>query len=127
LAVSEHIDDFHEFFAEHKNIELPYGNRQPGKHWWAAELPTAEEIAVAKESLAKYGNKVDYIFTHAPSSRVLASRTFKFSPHMASQLIFFEWIEENVQFGHWWSGHLHEDFSYDDRHIGFYNQIRMVE
>jgi len=125
--IAEHIDDFHEYFAEHKNIKLPRGNRQPGKDWWAAELPSAEEIAVAKDNLAKYGNKVDYILTHTPSSRVLASRMFEINPQSADQLAFFDWIEENVKFEHFWSGHLHEDFYYDDRHIGFYEQIRVLE
>jgi|GEM_PF-1557332 len=125
--IFEHIDDFHEFFTENKNIDLSFGKRIPGINWWAEELPTAEEIAVAKESLAKYGNKVDYIFTHTPLSRVISSRMLNIKPQSAKQLEFFDWIEKNVEFNHWWSGHRHEDFSFDDRHVGFYNQIRTVD
>ena len=32
--------------------------------WWEAEEPTPDEIANARENLAAYGNKVDYVLTH---------------------------------------------------------------
>jgi hypothetical protein len=51
----------------------------------------------------------------------------KESPWAAPLIDFFDWAEENVQFEHWWFGHLQSDFVYDAKHVGFYDAIREVE
>lgn len=38
--------------------------------WWPQELPTIEEVMLAREELAKYDNQVDCIVTHECSSTV---------------------------------------------------------
>lgn len=38
--------------------------------WWPHELPTIEEVMLAREELAKYDNQVDCIVTHECSSTV---------------------------------------------------------
>jgi len=126
--INAHLDDYHAFFAGHDKMQGPSrsGGRVPGKSWWAAEIPTQEELSEAKANLAKANNKVDYILTHTAPTQILASRGLNpnESPQASEMMSFFEWLEQNVEFNNWWFGHLHEDFYYDMRHIGFYEQIR---
>jgi DNA repair exonuclease SbcCD nuclease subunit len=132
IIIQKHLGDYftHDFKASFDAL-LKYDKRVcrvPGKSWWAGEIPSPDEIAEAKANLAAHGNKVDYILTHTPSSRV--HRHFGFDPRerpWGEPLIaFLDWLEDNVEFEHWWFGHLHHDFYYDSRHIGLYDGIREV-
>jgi len=126
----KHLDKFHSFdFREEFERLMKYERRMcrvPGRSWWAAEVPTTDEIAEAKANLAAHGNKVDYILTHTPSSRVYRHFGFepKGQPWQSDLIDLFDWIEENIEFRHWYFGHLHEDFSYDAKHSGLYDTVR---
>ena len=62
------------------------------------ELPTDEEIALAKENLAKHNNKVDYIVTHDTSSRILHQMYDNCGGCTPNKLNdFFDWIENNIE------------------------------
>jgi predicted phosphodiesterase len=129
-VLSAHLDEFHtrDFRADYDNL-LKYEQREcrcPGRSWWAAEVPTPEEIAEAKANLARVGNKVDYVLTHTGSSRMYRHFGYRVNEHPWDKnlIAFFDWIEENIRFKHWYFGHLHQDFIYDAKHIGFYDAIK---
>jgi hypothetical protein len=128
--ISAHLDDYftHNFRAEYRNLPKHQQGacRVPGRSWWPEEIPSPKEIAEAKANLAAHGNKVDYILTHTASSRIYRHRGYDPNerPWGAPLIAFFDWVEENVQFKHWWFGHMHSDFVYDEKHIGFYEGFR---
>lgn len=44
--------------------------RVEGETWWSRELPSAEELAHARETLASLNQQVDYIITHSVAPTV---------------------------------------------------------
>lgn len=88
--------------------------------WWPQEEPSREEIALAYENLNKCGNKVDYVLTHKyrienPDADPLTLQGFS------------NYVEKNVEFQHWYSGHWHKTAFLDDRHtVVFQEPIQLV-
>jgi predicted phosphodiesterase len=124
-----HTLDWDEIYRTYKGERVDYdygGGRLPGKSWWYNEVPSPAEMSEAEANLAKIGNKVDYILSHTGSTRIHQHLGFNCNnpPWQAELMEFFDRLEENIEFDHWWFGHLHKDFVYDERHIGFYDSIR---
>ena len=79
--------------------------------WYPQEEATEGEIALAYRNLQKVGNNVDYIFTHKYKLR--AEDVFdKSDPFEA----LCNYIDESVQFTHWYAGHWHITHAMDSRH-----------
>jgi predicted phosphodiesterase len=88
--------------------------------WHDGEEPTREELALAYENLKAHGNKVDYVLTH------------KYYPDMASDDPLTleglkEYIDSNVDFKRWYSGHWHRETTFSDRHIVVYENLKELE
>lgn len=82
--------------------------RRPHFSWFPQEMPTDEEMKEAIANLEKYENKVDYILTHAAPEETMNI----FHPyHLEEKKLndFLEWVCENVEYKHWYMGHLHKD------------------
>ena len=122
-----HTMDWSEIYKNWQR-EKYFGCRVPGRSWWAAEVPSLDEIAEAQANLAAHGNKIDHVLTHTASSRIYAHLGYSATekPWNAGLVKFFDSIEETVNFKHWWFGHMHEDFMYDERHRGLYQDVMMV-
>lgn len=85
-----------------KNLRIPY------KSWWPQEMPTEEEMKNAVSNLKKNGLSVDYIVTHAAPEETM--NIFHPEHHEEKNLnVFLEWIRENINYKHWYMGHLHRD------------------
>ena len=123
-----HTLDWHEIYAIRRR-EWNLDCRVPGRSWWAEEVPSPTEFAEAEANLAAHGNGVDYVLTHTGSSRIYAHLGYSATekPWNAGLIEFFDKVEETVDFKHWWFGHMHKDFVYDERHRGFYNDVVMVD
>lgn len=92
--------------------------------WWKEELPTDEEFSFAKENLAKHNNKVDYIVTHDTSSRVLHKMYNNCGGCNPNRLNdFFDWIENNIEYKHWFFGHHHINKDFDKKTTCLYYNI----
>ena len=80
--------------------------RVEGETWWSRELPSAEELAHARETLASLNQQVDYIITHS-----VAPTVNKFLDREQMQinllLAFLNEISETVQFKRWYFGSCH--------------------
>jgi predicted phosphodiesterase len=128
-VISAHLSDYFtcDFTDEYDKLhQYQQRNcRTPGRSWWREEIPSSAEIAEAKSILAAHNNSTDYILTHAPSSRVYRHLGYDplATPWAAPLIDFHNWAEDKVAFKHWYFGHMHMDFSYDDRHTGLYQQI----
>ncbi|MDR1765378.1 MAG: metallophosphatase [Lachnospiraceae bacterium] len=128
-AIKKHLDDYfsHDFREDWKWIP-PSGQwrcRQPGRSWWAGEIPDPEEIRRAKENLTAHGNRVDYVLTHTSPSMVYRHLGYNPLEHPWGKplLEFLDWVEENVEFKAWYFGHHHQDFTFDDRHYCLYDSF----
>lgn len=77
-----------------------------GQNWWQREIPTEEELKEGLDNLARCGNRVDFIATYEPPSRLhdfIDSRTSDRN-HINTYL---NGIFENISFGAWYFGKLH--------------------
>lgn len=97
--------------------------RIEGSSWWKEELPNAEELETARETLTKADNKVDYIITHTcPDSivnRVCAHPDYHDMPFR----LFLQDIADTVDFKHWYFGHYHDDRELSDKFTLLYHSV----
>ncbi len=81
------------------------------------EDPSAEEIAFGIKNLNRHNNKVDYILTHKYKSGEGELATKNSLQYLTN------YIDENVSFTHWYSGHWHKTVKLDGLHTVIYNEI----
>ncbi len=84
--------------------------------WYEGEEPTPEELSAAYKILKKADNKVDYILTH----KYLACENDKSEALSLEGLTGY--IDVNVTFTHWYSGHWHRTEFIDDSHTVAYDE-----
>ena len=89
--------------------------KRAGKPWYPEEAPTQEELLRAYANLEKCGRKVDYILTHKYEmgeeiSSVELSELCKF-------------IDEQVEFKHFYAGHWHLCHCIDEKHTVVYDKL----
>lgn len=89
--------------------------------WWPEEIPSFSEQEYGVENLNKVGNKVDFIITHCCGTDTLNC----FDKYAESDEVtqFFKFINQNVEFEHWYFGHYHIDRKIDEKHTCMYNEI----
>ena len=87
--------------------------------WQEEEIPTEQEISRAYENLKKYGNCVDYILTHK----------YDIGKGTCTEELFnlCRFIDNNVQFKHWYAGHWHTNKRVDEKHTFVYDEIVAIE
>lgn len=113
-----HLMRGHIFTFEGKSF-FTMGGCKSSKKWWdrglasAFEDPSKEEISLAYENLAAHGNRVDYVLTHKYKLEDAAA------PLSLAGLSHF--IENEVSFGHWYSGHWHAQARVDEKHTFVYD------
>jgi Predicted phosphoesterases, related to the Icc protein len=102
--------------------------------WWEQELPTTQELNDGIDNLEASNWEVDYIITHCCSSRTLNTvidfkdkvqaekdekskglgYNFKEEPKYRYEADilnkYFDFIEENLKYKHWFFGHYHIDY-----------------
>ena len=86
--------------------------------WYPEEEPTNEELTRAYSNLKKYNNKVDYILTH------------KYEMTQTGTKELFElcnYINEKVEFKHFYSGHSHVYAPLDEKHTIVYDKLVSLE
>ena len=99
--------------------------RVEGETWWSRELPSAEELAHARETLASLNQQVDYIITHS-----VAPTVNKFLDREQMQinllLAFLNEISETVQFKRWYFGSCHLDKAIPPKYCAVYQEVLPV-
>lgn len=81
--------------------------------WWPQEMPTDEEKVEAINNLKKHNNQVDYILTHTCPEKIMMLACFNYQEEKPLNN-FLQWIKDNVQYKHWYFGHLHKERDYLD-------------
>lgn len=89
--------------------------------WWAEELPKAEELENGLTSLAKHGNKVDYIISHCASTKVQSLISDMYEQDRLTD--YFDKIRETVDYENWFFGHYHDNKKITEKDILLYEQI----
>lgn len=83
--------------------------------WWSQEAPTEEELARAYSNLRACGYKVDYVLTHKYEEGK-GTRTEEL-------LSLCRFIDEKVDFKHYYAGHWHTTRREDKKHTFVYDTI----
>lgn len=94
--------------------------------WWAAELPTDEELEEAITNLKKYDNQVDYIITHSCDERALYYPPLRnpyqpLKPYPENRMLSL--FQDTVKYKHWYFGHYHVDGKLNDEKTVLYQKI----
>lgn len=90
--------------------------RREGVNWWARELPAEAEFAEARENLASHGNRVDYVFTHAAPTPIHSQ---VYEPDRLTDFL----GELEIDFGHWYFGHYHQDAELDGKYSALFDRV----
>lgn len=87
------------------------GYRKLNYSYWDEEIPTADEISLARENLAKHGNVVDYIFTHTLPTSVIKLKGFYVDDKMPDKKFtdYLDEVRESIKYKKWFAGHFHLD------------------
>ena len=89
--------------------------------WHEGDIPTKEQLDNAYKNLREANYEVDYILTHKYFCNECCVH-----PGGSEHSIFMlnRFIDNNVKFKKWISGHRHEDRFIDDKHQVVYNKLR---
>ena len=106
------------------NFQRYYGD----KIWFEQEMPTSDEYRRAIASLREHDMKVDCILTHT-APRLIIPRVIHQTPdpHEAELNGFLDWVYTEVDFKHWFFGHLHMDERLNDQMTACFEAIHLQE
>ncbi len=88
--------------------------------WHFGEEPTLEQIDFAKNTLIQHANTVDFVLTH--KYEIIGQG--ENSPLLVDLCKF---IDQNVSYKKWLSGHWHREYSLDDKHIYLHENLRSIK
>ena len=93
--------------------------------WWREEMPTPAEMTGAAKQLDSLGCKVDYIITHEPPSLVKSAMLLRrgLADRVNKLNGFFEEINGNCSFKHWYFGSWHEDRLVTPKHTCVFSKV----
>lgn len=113
----------HTLFTMGGGYSIDHARRYEGVDWWPAEMPSPEEYTAARKALARCGNDVDYVVTHAAPERVMKQI---YADHEGERELneFFQWMVDNVTYKRWYFGHLHMDLAMDDHLYAVFTHVR---
>jgi hypothetical protein len=97
-------------------------HRKEGIDWWKEEIPSEQEINEAMDNLDKYNWKVDIVLTHTAAPKII--KPYCKYPIEDNRLYrFFNILEENLKYKHWFFGHFHKDVIIDEMHTMVYENV----
>ncbi len=92
---------------------LDRGERIEGLTWFEEEVPSEEELKVGWRNLEQVDYAADYVITHTAPFEVLSAFGYggtedeEFTRELQR-------MADNVDFDHWFFGHLHDDNTEDE-------------
>ena len=114
------------FDIENKSFFVMGGCRSSNKWkerelWYREEIPTHEEIERGYKNLEKHGRKVDYILTH----KYFCDE--KRDPKEEEMYNLNRFIDDNVEYKLWFSGHFHTNGEFDEKHKMIYDVPYLIK
>lgn len=92
-----------------------------GSNWWRREVPSDEELAAGKENLEKAGNKVDFVVTYEPPSKMREFLTASTERNRVNT--YLSEIFEKIEFKGWFFGKLHINKFVPTKYYAVYDGI----
>lgn len=114
------------FFAFGGGYSLDKACRREGVSWWPQEMPKDEEFIEANNNLDKVGRTIDYIITHTAPESIIGMMGYKNVYEEKPINNFFEYINESVDYKHWFMGHLHRDDDVNEKMTVLWFDIKKV-
>lgn len=107
--------------------------------WWSDERISYDDINEAKQNLEKVNYKVDYVITHTPSSITLNDLVNMLTQcgesipfYIQSKIVttpstdILDFVNKNVEYKHWFCGHLHIDEIVGNTQILYYKVVEII-
>lgn len=88
--------------------------------WWEREMPSEEEMARGRASLAAHQNRVDFVVSHEAPQSVAGAMGFG-SPDPLSR--YLQEISEEASYEKWFFGHYHDNRQIFGKFVELYEQI----
>ena len=107
-----YIIDGKKIFTFGGGLSIDKAKRQAYVSWWPQEEPSYAECNEALMNLDRYGNKVDYIITHACPQSIMRNELCKIrglSKVECQTEKFLDIIIDTVEYQYWFCGHYHMD------------------
>lgn len=102
-------------------------HRTYGESIWLEEVPSFEEMDIARHSLNAVGWKVDYVLSHSLPQRV-QDLLFPLEDYSENTLTrFFDEIERCLTFDTWFTGHYHRTRHFEKYYLLYHNIIALEE
>ena len=98
--------------------------RVPYVSWWPEEEITFHDIDNAIKNLAKVDNKVDYVVTHCCDTPTV-TKAFCFHKDICTDQLNF--IDEIVEYKHWYFGHYHFSREIGEKKTCLYTKIKKIK
>jgi DNA repair exonuclease SbcCD nuclease subunit len=95
--------------------------RRENISWWKEEIPSTKEYSEALDNLAIHKWNVDYIISHTSSMNIMKEMDYIKENNSLNK--FFDMLENNLSYKHWYFGHFHRDQQIDEKHTVVYNSI----
>ncbi|MGN1118986.1 MAG: metallophosphoesterase [Oscillospiraceae bacterium] len=103
-----------------------YSGLVEGENWWAREIPTEEELNEGLKNLERVGNKVDFVVTYEPPSRLqdFLNENAGERNHINTYLTK---IYEKLSFNGWFFGKLHMNKLIPPKYYAVYDGIVVAD
>jgi predicted phosphodiesterase len=90
--------------------------------WAQWELPSPEELEHARQNLAKWDNKVDYIITHQPSRKIME---FLHPHHHDVNVLdaFLDELRKTCTYRRWYFGFLHKNKQIPPAEVALFQDV----
>ena len=94
-------------------------------NWWENEMPTDEEYDEGIKNLDDHNWCVDYVLTHSAPFEVVDNIVGEYYYGEEQLQYYLQDIYENLKFKHWFFGHFHEDYEYDNLRCLYHDIIKL--
>ena len=114
------------FFVMGGATSVDRARRVEGKSWWAAEIPSKEEMEHAVNNLEKHNMRVNHIITHTAPNWILDKFWYE---HDSLTNFLTNYVERFVEFEDWWFAHFHDNrnFGHDYNYHMLYHDIEEIK
>lgn len=98
--------------------------RKIGVDWWETELINSKEQRYIEEIISKT-DYVDYILSHTCPESLFNKiyKEFGFTQFYDPTTQILEYVKNNIKFKHWYFGHFHIDYKFDNNFTTVYNKF----
>ena len=102
-----------------RSHDIPF--RTEGISWWQQEMPSAEERALAWQTLERHAWHADAVVTHCAPANFQHALHADYGNDEMTRFLFD--VERKLSYGTWLFGHYHEDRWIGERARAIYNDI----